>query len=267
MSKSAEARGALENKDVDLEVGLKLHVRHLKLLEGASTIVFLHDSLGSIALWRHFPESLCLATGCNGLIYDRQGHGKSCGFSEPRTPTYLHKEAAILDQLLTQEKVERAVLFGHSDGGSIALIAAALHPQRILGVISEGAHVFVEEITLAGIRAAQEQLTTTNLKERVARYHGAKTDAVFSAWIDTWLSAEYRDFNMEALLPLIKCPVLAIQGVDDEFGTVRQVEAIVSQAGGRAIGKIIDHARHSPHKEAAAVTLQLVADFVKSITG
>ena len=266
MSKSAEAHGALKIEDIDVEVtGLKLHVRHLKLSADAPTIVYLHDSLGSIALWRHFPESLCRGTACHGLIYDRQGHGKSCGFSEARTPEYLHKEAAILEQLLAQEGIENAILFGHSDGGSIALIAAALYPQRIRGVISEGAHVFVEEITLEGIRAAKEQLATTNLRERVARYHGDKTDAVFSAWIDTWLSSEYRYFNMEALLPQIKCPVLAIQGIDDEFGSPLQVDAIASQAGGRALGKIIDNARHTPHKEAATVTLELVGDFVRSI--
>lgn len=253
--------------DCDVEVaGLSLHVRRLRLnLESGPTIVFLHDSLGSIALWRHFPEHLCRALNCNGLIYDRQGHGKSCRFSESRTPTYLHKEAEILDQLLAQCNVEEAILFGHSDGGSIALIAAALHPERIRGVVTEGAHVFVEEITLAGIREAKEQLATTNLRERVARYHGDKTDALFSAWIDTWLSPQYRDWNMEDLLPRIQCPVLAIQGVDDEFGSSKQVYAIAGQVGGLGQGVLIENARHNPHKENARATLDLVAEFLLSL--
>ena len=267
MSKSLEPQaGGFKVIEEIVEVaGLGLYVRHLHLALEAPTIVFLHDSLGSIALWRHFPESLCRATGCNGLVYDRQGYGRSCSFSEARTPRYLHKEADILAELLKQTGIAKAILFGHSDGGSIALIAAAEYPQKIIGVVSEGAHVFIEDITLAGIREAKEQLASTNLRERVAKYHGSKTDAVFSNWIDTWLSSEYQAFNMEDCLPKINCPVLAIQGVDDEFGTSRQIDAIVSQVAGPAVGKLIENARHTPHKEAAAYTLKLVAEFVGSI--
>lgn len=265
MSQSRETSPSVQTHDQFVDVGqLRLFTRSLSVREQRPTIVFLHDSLGSVALWRDFPEKLCLRTDCNGMIYDRQGYGKSCHFQETRTPLYLHKEADILEELLCRMRINDTILFGHSDGGSIALIGAALHGAGIRGVITEGAHVFVEEITLQGIREAKDALATTNLRQRVARYHKEKTDGVLSNWIDTWLSPEFHDFNIEALLPSIKCPVLAIQGLDDQFGTSKQVDAIAHQSGPNASGVLIEHARHTPHKEAEEATLTLACDFIRS---
>src|SRR5262249_27231343 len=146
------------------------------------TIIFLHDSLGCIKLWRDFPKRLCKLTGCNGLIYDRQGYGESSPVSAARNKDYLEKEADILSALIKRLALDRVILFGHSDGGSISLIAAAKHPEHIAAVITEGAHVFVESITLDGIRAAKGQYATTDLRQRLERYHGDKTDTVFSIW-------------------------------------------------------------------------------------
>ena len=144
------------------------------------TLVFLHDSLGCIALWRDFPAALGAATGCPTLSYDRQGYGQSSPFASTERPiNYLEVEADLLLRLLEQCAVEQAILFGHSDGGSIALLAAAKHPASIRAVVTEGAHIFVEEVTLQGIREAVQAYRTTALPERLRNYHGAKTNAVF----------------------------------------------------------------------------------------
>ena len=153
------------------------------------TLVFLHDSLGCIATWRDFPAVLAERLRLNAIVFDRRGYGGSSPFPpSPRTPRYLEAEGESLVAVLAALEISSAVLIGPSDGGSIALIAAALAPQRIRAVVTEGAHVFVEEITLAGIRDARETLRTTNLHDKLTRHHGDKTARVTSAWIDTWLS-------------------------------------------------------------------------------
>jgi len=228
------------------------------------TIVFLHDSLGCIALWRDFPQRLASAAGCHALVYDRRGYGESSPFpAAPRTTTYLEEESDALTPLLERCGVGDAILFGHSDGGSIALLAAARHPARVRAVVTEGAHVFVEEITLDGIRAAREALRTTPLRERLARYHGPRTDGVTSAWIDTWLRPDFRDWNIERYLPRITVPVLVLQGVDDEFGSVAQVEAIVRGTGGVGESLLVPGAAHTPHREATNVVLATAVDFLR----
>lgn len=231
----------------------------------APTLVFLHDSLGCITLWRDFPGRLAAATGCAVLVYDRQGYGQSPGFSErdTRDNTYLEKEADVLERLLAAYHINEAILFGHSDGASIALITAAKYPARIKAVISEAAHIFVEEVTLKGVRAAVTAYHTTNLRERLQRYHGIKTDAVFSAWTDTWLSEAYRDWTIESFLTRIQCPVLVIQGTQDEYGTLAQVRGIVSGVGERAETLIIPAIGHTPHKEAKEIVLKRSAAFIR----
>lgn len=255
--------------DVPLN-GYTLRVQTLRVPNRAADarpwLVFLHDSLGCITLWRDFPTRLALATGHHALVYDRRGYGQSAAFSdEPRTTAYLAAEAPVLRQLLDACQIKQAILFGHSDGGSIALLAAVHYPERIAAVVTEGAHVFVEELTLAGIRAARQQYHGTTLPERLARYHGAKTDAVFRAWADTWLAPAFRSWNIEAELPRIQCPVLVLQGENDEYGTVAQVEAIASQVSGPAQAVLLPGAAHTPHKEAADETLRLAADFVRGL--
>ncbi|RAK68299.1 alpha/beta fold hydrolase [Hymenobacter edaphi] len=246
------------------------HLRVQRLLPTAAsprpTLVFLHDSLGCISLWRDFPARLAAATGCPALVYDRRGYGQSAPFdSRPRTNDYLADEVPVLRQLLDACGITRAILFGHSDGGSIALLAAARYPEGVAAVLTEGAHVFVENLTLAGIRAAQQQYHGTNLPERLARYHGPHTDAVFRAWADTWLRPAFRHWNIEAELPRIQCPVLVLQGAADEYGTVAQVEAIATQASGPAEAVLLPGAAHTPHREAPEETLRLAAEFVRRV--
>jgi pimeloyl-ACP methyl ester carboxylesterase len=229
-------------------------------------LVFLHDSLGCVETWRDFPKLLADRVGLDALIYDRQGYGQSSPFGkEARSLRYLHEEAEVLFQLLDVLAIERVVLFGHSDGGSIAIIAAAQRPDMVAGLITEGAHLFVEDVTMAGIRQAREMLNSTNLRERVARYHGPKTDAVIAAWIDTWLRPEFREWNIEECLPRIVCPVLALQGDEDEFGTTAQVQAIIRGVRGPARSLIVPEVGHTPHRDATEAVLKVSSDFVAHV--
>lgn len=245
-----------------------LRVRHLDSPHreaGSPTLVFLHDSLGAISVWRDFPDRLAHAAGCPAIVYDRRGYGRSSPFrAEPRTPGYLADEAAVLSQLLDRLGVERALLFGHSDGGSIALLAAAHHPERIVGTIVEAAHVFVEEVTLAGIREAREQLRTTDLRERLTRHHGELTDAVTSAWIDTWLSPAFRDWNIEASLTRIATPLLVLQGSDDEYGTPAQVDAIVHGVRGPVESQLLPGVAHTPHRSDPELVIDASVRFLRA---
>lgn len=243
-----------------------LAVRRIGAYDGNPTIVFLHDSLGSIKLWKDFPAQLGKMTQCNVLIYDRQGYGESCAFSYPkRDNEYMEMEANLLNELLNYWKIDEAILFGHSDGGSIALITAAKYAEKIKGIITEGAHIFVEEITLQGIRKAVENYQKTNLKSKLEKYHGHKTDQMFWAWADTWLNKDFKAWNIENFLGSIHCPILIIQGRDDEFGTLNQVEGIDSQSRGRSEKFIVPDAKHTPHKEKAETVLKRSADFIKTL--
>jgi pimeloyl-ACP methyl ester carboxylesterase len=227
------------------------------------TLVFLHDSLGCITVWRDFPERLAAALGCDALVYDRRGYGASSPFGpEPRTPGYLEDEADVLARVLGACGASEAVLFGHSDGGSIALVAAARRPELVCAVVTEGAHVFVEERTLAGIREAREALRTTDLRERLRRHHGERTDAVTSAWIDVWLSPGFRDWSIEHHLPNIRCPVLVLQGTDDEYGTPAQVRAIAEGVAGPARAHLIPDVGHTPHRAAPDEVVRLATAFL-----
>lgn len=229
------------------------------------TLIFLHDSLGCIELWREFPEQLALACSCNYLVYDRQGYGKSCGFSdEKRGLDYLEHEADLLQLLLEKHQIQQAILFGHSDGGSIALLTAARHPQNIIGIITEGAHVLVEEVTLNGIREAMHQYQTTDLKLRLEKYHGKNTQAMFDAWTLTWTSEMFRAWNIEYCLPKIECPALIIQGEDDVFGTVDQVNRIVAKIH-QSQRLMLPNTGHNPHKESPQKVIELTTDFVLKI--
>ncbi len=241
---------ALTNHDPDTQAPLPV-------------IVFLHDSLGCIDLWKDFPERLAHASACRYFIYDRQGYGCSSSFGHlERTKNYLEQEADVLASLLQKQKIEKAILFGHSDGGSIALISAAKYPDLIQCVITEGAHVFVEEETLAGIKQAVKAFDETDLPKRLYKYHGEKTIPVFEAWTKTWLNPLFRDWNIEHFLPDISCPVLVIQGMGDEYGTEKQVDSIVKNVSQTAEKLMIDGAAHSPHKEARDITLEKAAAFI-----
>ena len=246
---------------------MELRVRRISVAVASDaprpTLVFLHDSLGCIETWRDFPQALAEQTGLDAIVYDRRGYGRSSPMPrDPRTTTYLEHEAEVLGTLLDALGVGHAILFGHSDGGSIALIAAGRHPGRIPAIITEGAHVFVEEETLAGVREAKATLASTDLAERLRRYHGAKVPALLSAWIDTWLSPPFRDWNIERLLPNAKCPALIIQGDADEFGTPQQVFAIADGWGGHAQALLLPGIGHTPHRDAREIVLDESARFI-----
>lgn len=269
MPDSVPRSSSVQREDFSLPFdGYELRVRRLTP-PGAPArpqLVLLHDSLGCITLWRDFPEQLAHATGLTVLAYDRRGYGQSASFGpEPRTSRYLEEEAHNVNQVLAACGITRAVLVGHSDGGTLALLAAALEPARTVAIITVGAHVFVEDVTLAGIRAAQEQYRTTDLPARLARYHGPKTEAVFRAWADTWLAPSFRTWNVESYLPRISCPVLVLQGSDDEYGTAAQVTAVAGQVAGPATAHLLPGLGHSPHRQAPAAVLALVATFLGSV--
>lgn len=230
------------------------------------TIVFLHDSLGCIQLWRDFPEKLGALTQCNTLVYDRQGYGKSRGFSyQKRDDYYMEHEADLLHQYLTQWNIKNTILFGHSDGGSIALIAAGKYPEGIAGIITEGAHIFVEDLTLQSVKTAKNLYYRTELKAKLEKYHGDKTEAMFQAWANTWTTEAFRSWNIEQFLAGITCPSLIIQGEKDEYGTLKQVEHIVEQTQGISSPLILPRVRHSPHKEVPEVVLEQTAAFIQEI--
>lgn len=256
-------------EDFDIEVlGRRLRTRRLALSpsdtsNSSPTLVFLHEALGCIELWRDFPLALASTTGCNALIYDRLGHGKADPLSTKRTLRYVHDEALIgLPEVLRICNVDDSVLIGHSDGGSISLIFAAEHPELVCGIVSEAAHVFVDELTLSGIRYAVDLYENGNLKEKLMRYHGDNTEPIFRAWCDTWLSPEFADWNIENSLPRVRCPVLVIQGEDDQYGTKEQVEAITTQVAGPSESLIAPNCAHIPHHQARDTVLRAMTQFI-----
>lgn len=229
-------------------------------------IIFLHDSLGCIKLWREFPEELGELTQCNVIAYDRQGYGDSCGFTySERDPRYLELEADILMDLIDYWGISSPLLFGHSDGGSIALIAAGKYPTKIKGVITEGSHIFVEDITLKGINDAVRLYQSTNLPAKLEKYHGNKTDQMFWAWAKTWNTPEFKDWDIQHFLPSIQCPTLVIQGSDDEYGSLKQVTLTQKGIGCHCETLIIPGVRHTPHKENVEVTLKSSTEFISKI--
>jgi pimeloyl-ACP methyl ester carboxylesterase len=230
------------------------------------TIVFLHDSLGCTQLWRDFPRKICEETQCNLLVYDRIGYGKSDPMTTFERPdNYLELEADFLNELLQELKLEQVILFGHSDGGSISLIAASKYPERIKALIVEAAHIFVEDVTLKGINDARVTYNTTDLPQRLEKYHGARTEMLFKAWTETWNKASFRNWNIEAFLSKINCPLLFIQGEKDEYGSLDQVNRTVDQVGGLSEKYIIPNIGHTPHKENPEAVLEKAISFISML--
>lgn len=235
--------------------------------EEGMTLVLLHEALGSIAQWRDFPVALVQATGLPALVYDRCGFGQSQPLPAPRELPYLEREVASLKALLELCDVKRPLLVGHSDGGTLALLFAAAFPGQVEAIISEAAHLFVEDQTLVGIREVVARWEQGDLKQKLERYHGDKTEQVFRAWAGTWLEPGFRSWNIEALMADVTCPVLAIQGCDDRFATVRQLDAICDGLAGRAERCLIEACAHAPHHEARATVLEHVTTFIAGLDG
>lgn len=246
--------------------GKKLYTEYHNSFENKPTIVFLHDSLGCTQLWRDFPEKLALQTQCNVLVYDRLGYGKS--FPMPtyeRENNYMEQEADLLNDLLKELNIHDIILFGHSDGGTIALIFAAKYPEKVTATLCEAGHIFVEDITVNGVKDAFEAYKTTNLPQRLAKYHGDKVGMMVKAWTEIWLSNRFKSWNIEYLLKNITSPLLFIQGENDEYGTLDQVEKTISKVSGTAEKFIIPNIGHTPHKEIPDIVLQKSAEFISSI--
>ena len=255
-----------------IEVGARRGTKRLEYVrlssahprEGAPAIVFLHEGLGSVAMWRDFPQKVADATGCEALVYSRAGYGRSDAAELPRDTRYMHDEGlVVLPALLDALRLERPILFGHSDGASIALICAGGTDTKLSGVIAMAPHVMVEDISVASIAQAKVAWRTSDLPARLGKYH-ADVDAAFRGWNDIWLHPDFRAWNIEEYVPRIACPVLAIQGEDDEYGTMAQIDRIAAAAPDVELVRLAD-CRHSPHKDQPAAVIDAVGEFVSRI--
>lgn len=226
-----------------------------------SPIVMLHEGLGSVALWRDFPQQLSAATRRRVLAYSRLGYGESAALTGPRGVDFMHVEALrALPALLDHFAVGEPVLFGHSDGASIALIHAARAQRPVAALIAVAPHVFVERRALDRIGAVRRVYLEGNLRAKLARFH-ADVDSAFWGWNDIWLHADFAAWNIEALLPDIHCPVLAVQGSDDEYGTLEQIDRLQHGVPG-ARRLELSACGHSPHREEPAALLAAVTSFL-----
>lgn len=235
----------------------------------APLIVFLHEGLGSVAMWRNFPAQLCAAIGARGLVYSRPGYGKSTPrpHSQKWGVDFMHVHArdmlpGFLAALGIDTAHDKPWLFGHSDGGSIALLHAALFPQSVAGVIVAAPHIFVEDISVASIVQIREAYLQKDLRSKLARYHD-DVDSAFWGWNNIWLNPEFRSWTIEALLPQITCPLLAIQGINDDYGTMAQIDRIARVVPHAQLVKI-DDCGHSPHRDQAQLVINAVKDFIAS---
>jgi len=227
-------------------------------------IILLHEALGCIDMWRDFPAKLADRTGCRVFVYDREGYGKSSPLRYSRNPDYLHKYAhEECLEVLQKAEIKAPILFGHSDGGSIALLYA--NKFRPKAVISEAGHVFVEDITVRGIASAKYTWAHSNLETRLTKYHGSKTAEIFNAWADVWLSYDFMRWNMEDDLKTITCPTLILQGAEDEYGSEKQVESILTNCQGPTKACMIPDCKHIPHLQQQEIVLQQTADFIKTL--
>jgi len=250
--------------------GNQLEVHHIPGPAHASPLVFLHEGLGSVAMWqgrdKDWPLSVCQASGRAGRVYSRRGYGQSDAVPDVRGANrlgadYMHLEAwQVLPQLLQSLSVEKPVLIGHSDGGSIAL----LHGARfaVTGVVVMAPHLFVEDISLRSIEAAKHAFETGDLRSRLSRFH-ADVDCAFWQWNDVWLSQAFRSFDIQKECLDITAPVLAMQGVDDMYGSLRHIEELHTLGSVRR--EVLQACGHSPHRDQHDQSLQLVVDFLKQL--
>ncbi|MGL4575758.1 MAG: alpha/beta fold hydrolase [Burkholderiaceae bacterium] len=229
-------------------------------------LVFLHEGLGSLVMWKDFPHQLCLAAGLRGLVYSRPGYGQSTPrAAQDKWPVdFMHTQArVVLPALLESLGVKTPVLFGHSDGGSIALIYAASFPQQVAGIVVMAPHIFVEDVSVQSIAKTKQVYETTDLKSKLARYH-SDVDSAFWGWNDIWLNPAFRSWNIQALLPQITCPVLAIQGRDDEYGTLAQIEGIAAAVPQTRLA-VLEACGHSPHRDQTAAVIRETTQFLQKL--
>lgn len=228
-------------------------------------LVFLHEGLGSVSLWRDFPDKVARQTGCRALIYSRFGYGKSAPITRPRLPTFMHDEAlGVLPQLCAALAIDTPILIGHSDGASIALVHAGHHEVR--GVVAMAPHIMVEDVSVESIAKIRETyLTSPELTMRLAKHH-AHVDDAFLGWADTWLLPAFRSWRLDADVARITAPMLLIQGIDDEYGTLAQLDGIETCAQLATTQRLVlDRCGHSPHRDQPEAVLDGIAGFVDRI--
>jgi len=230
----------------------------------APLLIFLHEGLGSRSMWRDFPQRLCAASGCRGLVYSRPGYGRST----PRRPDehwgvdFMHRQANELLPALRQAlHIEQpAWLVGHSDGASIALLHAAQYPEAVAGLVLMAPHLFVEDVSVSSIERTRELFISTELAQRLARHHD-EVDSAFWGWNDIWLDPAFRSWNIEAEVARLSCPVLAIQGIDDEYGTMEQIRRIRQHLPSAQLLELAD-CGHSPHRDQPEKVIAACAQFI-----
>ncbi len=241
---------------------LRIEVRWVG--DGASaqpTVVFLHEGLGSVAMWKDFPERFCTEHGFRGLVFSRYGYGQSTPkhADECWSPDFMHAQAhEVIPALFKRLGIVRPWLFGHSDGGSIALLHAARFD--VAGIVVVAPHILVEEVSITSIEQARDAYATTDLRARLGRYH-ADPDSAFRGWNDVWLSAAFRDWNITDELATIRCPVLAVQGEDDEYGTLAQIRGIAARLPETEL-LVIPKCGHSPHRDQPETLARESARFI-----
>jgi len=236
--------------DVDW-AGRSVRIEHAWVGEGARVLVFLHEGLGSLSMWRDFPERLCGALGCRGLVYSRPGYGRSTPrpAGERWNPDFMHRQAfEVLPALLQALDVQAPyALFGHSDGGSIALLHAARFADRVSHAVVLAPHILVEDLSIASIEQARTAYETTDLRQRLARHHD-DPDSAFLGWNHIWLDARFRGWNITPEIGTIRCPLLAVQGLDDEYGTLAQIHGIRERVPQTQTLEL-PACGHSPHRD------------------
>lgn len=260
--------------------GKKIEVQRLTSDDRSKpTIVFLHEGLGSVSAWRDFPAQLAERTGCSAVVYSRYGYGNSEPLSEPRNSHYLHDEALhALPELLTKLSVENPILLGHSDGASIALIYSGMNGagpsgvgangaaanRRVRGLIVIAPHVFIEHASVTGVAAAKVAFETTDFAEKLARHH-RDTESAFLGWSNIVLNPDFHSWNIEEYVSRIACPVLAVQGVNDEYATLAHLDAISRLTQAPVERLHLSNCGHSPHRERPEELLNAVSAFIASL--
>lgn len=259
--------------------GGDIEYRWFGVPDSALTLVLLHEGLGCVDLWRDFPDVLASTTGCRVLAYSRHGYGRSAACALPRPISYMHDDARdVLPELLAGLGVGAHVLIGHSDGGSIALInAGTVAGPDLKGVVTMAAHIFIEDVSVQSIAAANSAFASGKLRDALARFHGPNVDCAFRGWADSWLNPAFKHWNLEEFLPAIRVPCLIMQGVDDAYGTAAQVDRIAAGirggdraaadigAGGRVQSLMLPDCGHAPQQDQPAATLSAIGAFVATI--
>lgn len=230
-------------------------------------MIFLHEGLGSVAMWKDFPQRLCEATNCRGLVYSRPGYGQSTPRAEDDIwqPDFMHRQAfevlpALLKALDIDTEKHKPWLFGHSDGGSIALLFAARYPSDTAGIVVLAPHILVEDVSINSIAQVRVAYQTTDLPQRLARFHD-DVDSAFWGWNDIWLNPSFRHWNLTQAIKTITCPILAVQGLDDEYGTLEQIHGIKRVLPATQLLELAD-CGHSPHKDQPDALIDACVAFI-----